>query len=468
MHLLPEQLHLFLGHQPGVIVLVPCERQAHALDGVGDEAGGLVALGLGRAQGLDDRLDVVAAEIGHQRAELLVVQLVDDAARLGAAEIGEQRLAPGRAALEGQCGVEAVRAIVDPAAQRLPARPREGGLQLAAVFDRDAVPAHVAEQALDPAEQPVGHDAVEALAIVVDDPPQVPDVVLPAFEQGFVDVALVELRVAGDRDVPAGRKIGATEPMQSCVVGHERGKGGHGDAETDGAGGEIDLGAVLDPRRVGLNAAELAKAFQLLPRLAAEQVVDGVEHRPGMRFDRDAVLRPRDLEIERREDGDRRRAGGLVPAHLQTVAVRADVIGVVDRPGGQPEQLLLELAEDVHPAFPGLRGERGQRSGRRVHSRPSRKRSPGHHRADRHAMHRDRSWRSFRPGRVGRPRGSALSRCGAAPAAVPPCPCGTGRGCRAAAPPPSGRPWSAPQSRGDGDMARAWTRPSARRPSVAG
>ena len=53
---------------------------------------------------------------------------------LGAAEIGQHRLPPRRAALEGERRVEAVRAVVDPAAQRLAALAREGGLQLAAVF----------------------------------------------------------------------------------------------------------------------------------------------------------------------------------------------------------------------------------------------------------------------------------------------------------------------------------------------
>ena len=45
---------------------------------------------------VDHRLDVMAAEIGHQRAQFVVRQRVDDRARLGAAEIGQQRLAPRR------------------------------------------------------------------------------------------------------------------------------------------------------------------------------------------------------------------------------------------------------------------------------------------------------------------------------------------------------------------------------------
>ena len=91
-----------LRHQPGVVVLVAGERQAHALDGVGDETGRLVALGIGGAQRLDDRFDVMAAQIGHQGAQFLISQLVDDRPRLRPSQIGQQGLPPGGAALEGQ------------------------------------------------------------------------------------------------------------------------------------------------------------------------------------------------------------------------------------------------------------------------------------------------------------------------------------------------------------------------------
>ena len=84
-HRRAEHLHLLLCHQPGMVVLVAGERQAHALDRVGDEAGRLVAVGLGGAQRLDHRLDVVAAEIGHQRAQFVVRQRIDDRARLASA-----------------------------------------------------------------------------------------------------------------------------------------------------------------------------------------------------------------------------------------------------------------------------------------------------------------------------------------------------------------------------------------------
>ena len=70
------------------------------------------------------------------------------------------------------------------------------------------LPAHRAEQAVDPQEEPVLDHAVEALPVVVDDPPDIADVVLPAFEQGLEDVAFVELGVAGQGDHPAGGLVG--------------------------------------------------------------------------------------------------------------------------------------------------------------------------------------------------------------------------------------------------------------------
>jgi hypothetical protein len=44
---------------------------------------------------------------------------------------------------------------------------------------------------------------VEALAVVVDDPPQVADVVLRALDDRLVDIAFVELGVADQRDEAA-------------------------------------------------------------------------------------------------------------------------------------------------------------------------------------------------------------------------------------------------------------------------
>ena len=129
------------------------------------------------------------------------------------------------------------------------------------------------------------------------------------------------------------------------VVLHQAGKARLGDAEADRAGREVDVGLVLGARGIGLRAAEGAEVLQLVERLVAEQVLDGVEHRARVRLDRHAVLRPQDVEIERRHQRDERGGGGLVPAHLQPVAAVHLVVGVMDHVGRQPEHLALELAQ---------------------------------------------------------------------------------------------------------------------------
>ena len=118
-----------------------------------------------------------------------------------------QRLAPARAALEDQRRVERVGAVVDPLPQMLAVGLGEGRLQELAVLQGDDAPADQLEHLADAAEQPVVDDAVEALAVVVDHPPEVPHVVLPAFEQRLEDVALVELGVADERHHAAGRAL---------------------------------------------------------------------------------------------------------------------------------------------------------------------------------------------------------------------------------------------------------------------
>ena len=71
LHALLEFGHLRGGHEPRMIVLVARERQAHALDGVGDETHRPVVIDA--VEGIDQQVDVVPAEIAHQRGKLLIV-----------------------------------------------------------------------------------------------------------------------------------------------------------------------------------------------------------------------------------------------------------------------------------------------------------------------------------------------------------------------------------------------------------
>ena len=72
-----KRRHLLVVHQAGVVVLVAGERQAVALDRVGDEAGRHVVLDA--VEGVEHRLHVVAGEVGHQRMQRGVVVRVEQA-----------------------------------------------------------------------------------------------------------------------------------------------------------------------------------------------------------------------------------------------------------------------------------------------------------------------------------------------------------------------------------------------------
>jgi hypothetical protein len=95
-----------------------------------------------------------------------------------------------------------------------------------------------------------------------------------------------------------------------------------------------------------LRALVAAEAFELVTCLLAEQILDGMEIRRGVRLDRDAVLRPKAAEIQRRHDGGKRRRRGLMAADLQAVGALAQVVGVMDGPARQPQHLALEFAQD--------------------------------------------------------------------------------------------------------------------------
>ncbi len=261
------------------------------------------------------------------------------------AEIVLEMLAPGAAALEGDRRVEIVRAVVDPAAQRLAVGPGEGRLEQLAVLEGHDPPADRAEEVLDLLEQALGHHPIQTLAVVVDHPPDVADIVLPALEQGLEDVALVELGVAHDRDHAAlGLALGQQAALMQEILS-ERGEQGHRRAQPDRARGEIDAVGVLGPRRIGLGAAEGPKPLELVPRLPPEQILDRVVHRARVRLDRDSVARPQHVHIEGGDQGRDRGAGRLMAADLEPVPARPDVVGVVDHPAGEPEHLLLERCE---------------------------------------------------------------------------------------------------------------------------
>ena len=302
-HSAAEVVHLLRVHHAGVVVLVTGERRTVALDRVRDEAAGRITVrGIGGVHRLQDRGHVVTGEVGHQPVQRRVVMAVEERLQSRRArEVRFQPLAPGVGALEGQRRIQIVRALVDPLQHRFARRPVPRGFQLLAILQGHDVPVDGAEEALDFLEQHVVDDAVEALAVVIDDPPQIADIVFPAFKQRFEDIAFVELRIAHQRHHAARRDAVAHVSVQPRIVLYQRREQRFGHAEPDRAGREIDVSAVLGSRRIGLRAAEHAEVPQHGNVLPAQHVHQRVVNRARMRFDRDAVFRPQHVHIKRRQ-----------------------------------------------------------------------------------------------------------------------------------------------------------------------
>ena len=133
----------------------------------------------------------------------------------------------------------------------------------------DDIPAEIAEDALEFRPEALAHDSIEALTVIIDDPPSVAKPMLPAFEQRFKNIAFVHLGVAEKRDHPPFRLVYA-EPLGTEVILHKRGEQGLRDAETDRARGEVHVVGVFGARGVGLRALKAAEVLEVIEALIAE------------------------------------------------------------------------------------------------------------------------------------------------------------------------------------------------------
>src|SRR3546814_9317026 len=88
---------------------------------------------------LDQRLHVVAAEIGHEPVESFIVVSVED--RLRRRSLFQEPLAPGRSAEIGERRIIGIAAVVDPGLESVSALLLESGLKLLAIFQGHDAPA---------------------------------------------------------------------------------------------------------------------------------------------------------------------------------------------------------------------------------------------------------------------------------------------------------------------------------------
>ena len=325
-----------------MVVLVAGERGAPAFDGVGEEGGGAV-VGYG-VEGVGQGLNAMAAEIVHQLGEVAVASLVEKGRHgLLISDVVHEAGAPGGAALEGQGGVQLIGAAVDPVPKERAAGLDEGGLLQCSVFQGDDLPAEGLEDGLDPLPEILPNHAIKALAVVVDDPPAVPKVMLPTLLQAFIDIALVELGIANERD-HAADPTRARPLFGFEIVLDDGGEGRDRHPEPHRARGEIHVIDILGAARIGLRPTVAAKGLQLLLGLQAHQILHGVKHGRSVRLDRDPVLRTQHMAVQRRYDRHHRCRRRLMPADLDLV-FGPDVIGVVDHPAGKPEQALFQYSQ---------------------------------------------------------------------------------------------------------------------------
>ena len=250
--------------RPAWLSLWPAKRQAEALDRVGDEADRPVVVdACSKASSSDGRSWpprlVISRASSSSRAALDQPRRPDPdrRSRRGAACARPRR--PGRSA-PNRAGSGSRRS--SRAAARRPAR-RTPASSSAPYFRMTTSQPKLRNIASKRAHRPFADHRVEALAVVVDDPPGVAEAVLPAFEQRLEDVALVHLGVADQRDHAALRPL-RRPALGAHIVLHQRGEQRLRHAEADRAGREIDVVDVLGARGIALRALVAAEVLELL------------------------------------------------------------------------------------------------------------------------------------------------------------------------------------------------------------
>ncbi len=317
------------------------EGQPPALDGVREQHRGPASLAIGRTQRSIEHVQVVTAQVGEQPRELGIGH-VRDHTRQGVPSRWRRSVhQAGPRLVAGppdQHLVFLVRHVVDPLAKRVAIGPCEVRLQPASVLGLDRMPARRREHRLHPTDADPRNDPIETLAIQVDDHRHVPELAQALLEDRLPDVAFVKLRIADQgHEPPIGLARDALAEMRPQVAIGQGGEHRGDRPEAHGARGEVDRIGILGPRRIRLQAAEVTQPKEHRRVQVAEQVLDRVVGRRRVRLHRDQVAGSQPAEVERGQDRHDRCARRLVPADLDPIAVRADVVGLVDHPDRQPQ-----------------------------------------------------------------------------------------------------------------------------------
>jgi hypothetical protein len=196
-----------------------------------------------------------------------------------------------------------------------------------------------------PDRSDVGDDAVEALAVEVDDHREVSETLRRRIGDRFPDIAFVEFGVPHERE-ESGRRETADVGVD-VAPGECREQWCHG-AEADRAGREVGDVGVLGARRVGLQPAALSQRGQVRTVEFAGQVLDGVIDGRSVGFDGHLVLAAQVPEPERRHDRRDRRTRCLVPPDLHVRSGgRGSPVGVIDDACRKPQDATFDGAQHL-------------------------------------------------------------------------------------------------------------------------
>ena len=136
-----------------------------------------------------------------------------------------------------------------------------------------------AEDRLEARPQAFANNRVQALAVVVDDPPAVAKAMFPAFEKGLKNVALIHLGIADKGDHTAFRPpvLGLSPSLGPDIILNQGSKQRLCDAEADRAGRKIHIVAILGARGIALGTFPTPESLKLLQALASEDVKQRVQ-----------------------------------------------------------------------------------------------------------------------------------------------------------------------------------------------
>ena len=189
-----QLLVLLLAQQRGVVLRMPRAGESVPLDRVRDDRGGACVVDAG--EGIQQGGDVVPAQIADRSQQRLVVEARDELAqRFRAVARAGQALAELVRIAAEQPLVLGVRHRDDPVAQVSSAGSGEQLLEQAPPPHGDDLPAGGLEHGFDAARGDVGDDAVQRLAVEVDDPHDLAQVLDGRIDDRLPHRALVQLRI---------------------------------------------------------------------------------------------------------------------------------------------------------------------------------------------------------------------------------------------------------------------------------